>query len=58
MPNTIIPSASSMATTGKIVLTNGPRAFNSLITIRIPAGAVAADILAITRLNSNGCLNI
>ena len=56
--NTIIPSASSIATTGNIVFTKGPLAFSSLITINIPAGAVAADMLAITKLNSKGCLKM
>ena len=50
-PNAIIPITSSKAATGKIVSVTGPLVLNCLITIIVAAGAVAADIVAIIKLN-------
>lgn len=52
MPKAIIPNMSSSATTGKIVLVRGPSARYCLITSNVAAGAVAADIDAITMLKA------
>ena len=58
IPKAIIPNMSSKATTGKMVLVSGPFARYCLITRRVAAGAVAADIDAITILKAKSLLKI
>ena len=57
IPNAITAIASSIATTGISVLTNGPLALYCFNTINVAAGAVADAIAPIAKLNANGCPN-
>ena len=52
-----IPNTSSNATTGKMVFVSGPFALYCLIISKVAAGAVDADIAAITALNAKDWLN-
>ena len=52
--NNINAAASSNATTGKSVLTNGPFALYCFITINVAAGAVALAIAPRVKTNSQG----
>ncbi len=58
IPKIIIQTASSIATTGNNVSTNGPLALYCLTTIKVAAGAVAEPIAPNTILKCTGCLKM